>query len=65
MRYVIRRAERLDRQPENVRRAPWGLYVEHPGKLLMDRIGLYKSKGAAITTARLLAGRTHEVVVEV
>lgn len=52
--YVIRKTDR--------RR--WNLFLDVPGSLLMQRLGSFPSRSAAMTTARLLAGRHAEVLVE-
>ncbi len=62
--YVIRKAQRLDRQPANIARAPWGLYVSHAESVLEDRLTGFTTRKAAIAHARLLAGWRVPVRVE-
>lgn len=62
--YVIRKAQCLERQPSNIASAPWCIYRDHGDKLLCTRIGNYRTRKAAVTVARLLAGWSGHVLVE-
>jgi hypothetical protein len=63
MHYLIQKHAKPSRQPRG--QAPWGLYVVHPDKVLMDQIGRFKTLASAKAHADLLAGRTVKVLVEV
>lgn len=62
--YVIRKAKRLDRQPANIAREPWGLYVSHDDSVLETRLAGFPSRKAAVAHASLLAGWRVPVRVE-
>lgn len=62
--YIIRKAQRLDRQPANIARAPWGLYVSHAESVLETRLFGFTTREAAIAHASFLAGWRVPVRVE-